>query len=292
MPHRQTVLVAGATGNVGGGAAVALAERGAHVVLLGRKTNTLEARADSIRGGFSEAGIEDLAIETLVIDFSDMDSVRLAANAALNRFPVIDGLVLSAVALVQDGPNILPNGHELMFATNVVGPFLFTQLLLDRMQQSDGLVVHVVAPFHKDIDWDDLESIQRHKTGVAYNRTKTMNRVIAGELARRHAGTISSVAIDPGFVIDREDPALDARWPKGFMGFFWRIMTAVAAKPPSVAGDPIADLVLSYPDRREINGALFKLGKRVTKPDKAMGDATSGQRLWHELVLMTGPTRA
>ena len=49
MPHRKTVLVAGATGNVGGGAAVALAERGAHVVLLGRKTNTLEARADSIR---------------------------------------------------------------------------------------------------------------------------------------------------------------------------------------------------------------------------------------------------
>ena len=291
MPHRKTVLVAGATGNVGGGAAVALAERGAHVVLLGRKTNTLEARANSIRGEFSEAGIEDLAIETLVIDFSDMDSVRLAANDALNRFPVIDGLVLSAVALVQDGPNILPNGHELMFATNVVGPFLFTQLLLDRMQQSDGLVVHVVAPFHKDIDWDDLESIQRHKTGVAYNRTKTMNRVIAAELARRYAGTISSVAIDPGFVIDREDPALDDRWPKGFMGFFWRIMTAVAAKPPSVAGDPIADLVLSYPDRREINGALFKLGKRVTKPNKAMSDAASGQRLWHELVLMTGPTR-
>jgi NAD(P)-dependent dehydrogenase (short-subunit alcohol dehydrogenase family) len=290
MSQRQTVLVAGATGNVGGGAAVALAERGAHVVLLGRKPDTLEARADSIRAALSEAGIEDSAIETLAIDFSDMDSVRLAATDALNRFPAIHGLVLSSVALVQNGPNILPNGHELMFATNVMGPFLFTQLLLERMQQSDGLVLHVVASFHKDIMWDDLESIQKHKTGEAYNRTKTMNRIVAAELARRYEGKISSVAFNPSFIIDKKDPALNERWPTGFMGFFWRGMTVVAAKPPSVAGEPIADLMLSHPDRQAINGALFKLDKRVTKPNKAMSDAASGQRLWHELALITGPT--
>jgi NAD(P)-dependent dehydrogenase (short-subunit alcohol dehydrogenase family) len=291
MPDRQTVLVAGATGNVGGGAAVALAKRGAHVVLLGRKPNTLEARANSIRTELSEAEIEASAIETLTIDLSDMRSVRVAATDALDRFPAIHGLVLSSVALVQNGPNILPNGHELMFATNVMGPFLFTQLLLERMQQSGGLVLHVVAPFHKDIKWDDLESIQNHKTDAAYNRTKTMNRIIAAELARRYAGKISSVAFNPSFIIDREDPALNERWPTGFMGFFWRTMTIVAAKPPPVAGEPIADLMLSYPDRQEINGALFKLDKRVTKPDKAMSDTASGERLWHELALITGPAR-
>lgn len=290
-PHGQTVLVAGATGNVGGGAAVSLAERGAHVVLLGRKTKTLEARADSIRASLSKADIGHPAIETLALDFSDMDSVRLGAAEALHRFPVIDGLVLSAVALVQNGPNILPNGHELMFATNVMGPFLFTQLLLKRMQQSNGLVLHVVAPFHEDIDWDDLESVRKHETKVAYNRTKTMNRVIAAELARRYAGTLSSVAFNPSFVIDRNDPALKERWPRGFMGAFWRVMTVIAAKPPSVAGDPIADLLLSYPHRQELNGALFKLGRRVTKRDKDMHDAASGQRLWQELVLITEPTR-
>ena len=291
MRQRQTVLVAGATGNIGGGAAVALARRGAHVVLLGRKPDTLDARADSIRAALSEAEIEDLAIETLAIDFSDMDSVRFAATDALNRFPMIDGLVLSVVALVQNGPNILPNGHEVMFATNVMGPFLFTQLLMERMQQSDALVLEVIKPSHKDIMWDDLESIQRHNTDVAYNRTKTMNRVIAAELARRYAGKISSIAFNPSFIIDREDPALNEKWPEGFMGFFWRVLTAVAAKPPSVAGEPIADLMLSHPDRQAINGALFKLDKRVTKPDKAMSDAESGQRLWHELVRITEPSR-
>jgi NAD(P)-dependent dehydrogenase (short-subunit alcohol dehydrogenase family) len=291
MTQMQTVLIAGATGNVGGGAAVALAKRGARVVLLGRKPNTLEAKADSIRAELSEVEIEEAAIDTLAIDFSDMESVRRAAADALDRFPAIDGLILSSVALVQNGPNILPNGHELMFATNVMGPFLFTQLLLERMQQSDGLVLHVVAPFHKEIvDWDDLESIKKHKTGDAYNRTKTMNRVIAAELARRYAGKISSVAFNPTFIIDKEDPELEKRWPEGFMGFFWRVMTVLFAKPPAVAGEPIADLMLSYRDRQAINGALFKLEKRVEKPDKAMNDTALGQRLWDELVQITGLT--
>jgi len=36
MTNKQTILIAGATGNIGGGAAIALAKRGARVVLLGR----------------------------------------------------------------------------------------------------------------------------------------------------------------------------------------------------------------------------------------------------------------
>jgi NAD(P)-dependent dehydrogenase (short-subunit alcohol dehydrogenase family) len=292
MTNKQTILITGATGNIGGGAAVALAKHGARVVLLGRRLETLEARAESIRGALSEARIEyqNTDIATLVVDFSGMESVKRAATEAMNRFPMIHGLILSAVALVQNGPTILPNGHEVMFAANVMGPFLFTQLLLERMQQSDGLVLHVIAPFHKEIDWDDLESIKNHRTTTAYERTKTMNRMIAAELARRYAGKISSVAFNPTFIIDKKDPELDKRWPSGFMGFFWRVMTIFFAKPPAVAGEPITDLMLSYRDRSAINGALFKLDKRVEKPDKAMNDEVLGKRLWDELDLLTGLT--
>ncbi len=56
--NKQTILVTGATGNVGGAAAFALAKRGARVVLLGRKLERLEARADSIRVALSEAQID------------------------------------------------------------------------------------------------------------------------------------------------------------------------------------------------------------------------------------------
>ncbi len=289
MTNKQTILITGATGSIGGGAAVALAKRGARVVLLGRKLERLEARADSIRVALCEAQIEcqDTDIATLVIDFSDMESVKLAAAEAMNRFPMIHGLILSAVVLIQKGPNILPSGHELMFATNVMGPFLFTHLLLERMQQSDGLVLHVTAPWYREIDWDDLESIKNHKTGTAFNRTKTCNRVIAAELARRYAGKISSVAFNPSYIIDKTDPELKKRWPKGFLGFFYKVLTVLFAKPPDVAGEPIADLMLSYTDRSAINGALFKLNKRIEKPDKAMNDEELGKKLWDELVRIT-----
>ncbi len=292
MADKQTILITGATGNIGGGAAVALAKRGARVVLLGRRPDKLESKADSIRVALSEARIEsqDTDIATLEIDFSDMESVRLAAAEAMNRFPMIHGLVLSAVALIQNGPNILPSGHEVMFATNVMGPFLFTQLLLERMEQSDGLVLHVIAPFYEEIDWDDLESIRNHRTTPAYERTKTMHRMIAAELARRYAGRISSVAFNPSFIIDKKDAELDKRWPTGFMGLFWKILTILISKPPVVAGEPIANLMLSHQDRSAINGALFKLDKRVEKRDKAMNDEVLGKRLWDELVLLTGLT--
>jgi NAD(P)-dependent dehydrogenase (short-subunit alcohol dehydrogenase family) len=290
MTNKQTILITGATGNIGGGAAVALAKRGARVVILGRKLERLEARADSIRIALSEEGIEfqDTDIAMLVVDFSEMESVRLAAAEAMDRFPMIHGLILSAVALVQDGPNVLPSGHELMFATNVMGPFLFIQLLLERMQQSDGLVLHVINMSNKELDWDDLESIKNHKTETAYERTKMMHRVIAAELARRYAGKISSVAFNPTFIIDKSDPELAKRWPSGVLGFVWKILTALIANPPAVAGEPIADLMLSYQDRSAINGALFKLDKRVEKADKAMNDEVLGKRLWDELVLLTG----
>ncbi|MGI9641318.1 MAG: SDR family NAD(P)-dependent oxidoreductase [Acidimicrobiia bacterium] len=287
MSSEQTVLVAGATGNVGGGTAAALANRGVRVVLLGRDVGRLEAHVAAIRAEASASGNDDPAVETMTVDFSDLDSVRDAATEALDRFPVIDGLVLSVVALIQGGPNILPSGHELMFATNVLGPFLFAQLLQDRLDESGALVVHVVAPFHEDIDWEDLESIEHHKTGVAYNRTKTMSRMIAAESAERSTDGVSWVAFDPPFVIDKNDPGLKDKWPKGPLGMFWRGMTMVAAKPPRVAGEQLADVMLLQPDRQAINGAYFKRTKQVA-PDKAMCDTASRQRLWEELALIAG----
>jgi NAD(P)-dependent dehydrogenase (short-subunit alcohol dehydrogenase family) len=292
MMNKQTILVAGATGNIGGGAAVALAKRGARVVLLGRKQEKLDARADSIRAALSEAQIEhlDTDVATLVIDFSDTEVVNLAAAEALNRFPMINGLVLSVGVLLQNGPHILPSGHEVMFATNVMGPFLFTRLLSERMQKSDGLVLHVINPTARaQINWDDLESIKNHKTATAFERTKTCNWVFAAELARRYPGKISSVAFIPTYIIDKDDPELAKRWPSGFMGFFWKVLTLLMAKPPAVAGEPIANLMLSHRDRSAINGAIFRLDKRVEKPAKAMSDEELGKRFWDELVQLTGP---
>lgn len=179
--NKQTILIAGATWNIGRAATAALAKRGTRVVMLGRSADKLKAKAYQVCAELSKAQIQiqDDDIDILVIDFSNMKSVRLAAEEALKRFTKINGLVLTVGALLQNGPNILPSGHELMFATNVIGPFLFSDLMLKRLEESDGLVIHVIAPFNKEIDWDDLESIKNHKSMLAFNRTKVFNRMIA-----------------------------------------------------------------------------------------------------------------
>ena len=289
MKNKPTILITGATGNIGGGAAFALAKRGTKIVLLGHNPETLESRANAIRTKLTEANInhKDTDISTLVVDFTDLESVSQSATEALSRFTEINGLILCVGHLVQNGPNILPNGHELMFATSVIGPFLFTQLLVDRLEKSKGIVLQVIAPFYDEIDWNDIQSIKKHKTIIAYNRAKTCERVLIAELARRFAGKITSVAFNPTFIIDKSDPELKKRWPKGFTGFIWWMSALLFSKPPVIAGEPIADIILSYKNADNINGALYKLKKRIKKPDKAMKDKALGERLWNELLKLT-----
>ena len=286
MLEKPTILIAGATGSIGNAAALALAQRGARVVLLGRRAEKLNANADRIRAVHADAGADDVA--SLVVDFSDMESVRSAADETLSRFPTIDGLVLSIGALIQGGPHVLPSGHEVMFATNVIGPFLFTNLLLERLEQSNALLLDVIAPFDKALDWDDLESLEVHRSMTAFNRTKTCNRLIAGEFARRYGGRVPSVAFDPTFVLDKSDPELKDRWPSGFAGLVWRLMATFRAEPAAVAGEPLAELMLDE-NRGSIDGALFVLNKRSDEPDTVMSDEAEGRRLWERLEQLTQP---
>jgi NAD(P)-dependent dehydrogenase (short-subunit alcohol dehydrogenase family) len=97
MTTRQTILVAGATGNIGGGTAIALAKRGANVVLLGRNVDKLNAVTERVRNAVANDQDESLVpdISTLVMDLSDMGSVRQATADALDRFPEINCLVVA-----------------------------------------------------------------------------------------------------------------------------------------------------------------------------------------------------
>lgn len=289
----KTAVIAGATGNVGAATARELARRGYRVVMLGRNLERIERHAAAISADLSGEGAgpggELLPLE---VDLTDAESVARAARAAADRLGAIDALVLSAVTLTQGPPTILPDGSEAMFATNVLGPFRLALYLGPAVAAAGGLVVHVVAPFRREIDWDDLQGKRVRRPMVRYERSKACNRIVAGEMARRFSDRWTTVAFDPGFVVDRSDPDLAARWPKGPTGLIWRIYAALAAKPPSVAGEALADLVTETPDRAGLNGARYELGSRAGEPDPLMNDRALGARLWEALERLAFPPGA
>lgn len=289
-PKPRVAVIAGATGNVGGAAATALARRGFRVVLLGRNLEKLNDRARSWETKLrKEDPSIDGAILSVAVDLTDLTSLSEASREIRARFASIDVLILSAVTLTQDGPTILADGNEFMFSTNVLGQFRLASLLRPAIEAAHGIIAHVVAPFHRDIDWDDLQSMRNHNSMEAYERSKTCHRILAQEMARRFGDTLTSFAFDPGFAIDRKDPELKKRWPVGWIGLLWSAYALVAAKPPAIAGNALAELVSGSLNHDDLHGAYYRLEVRSKKPGPSMDDPAVGSRLWNALEELAFP---
>ncbi len=171
-------VVTGASAGIGLETAKSLAERGAHVVLAVRNQAKGEAAAQTIAGD----------VEVRILDVADLSSVRAFA-ADLGE---VDVLVNNAGALgLPFGRS--PDGVELHFATNHLGHFALTNLLLPQL--SDRVVV-VGSRSHRGgaLDLDDLDWTQRgYRAYAAYAQSKLANLLFLAELQRRLTAVGSTV---------------------------------------------------------------------------------------------------
>ena len=126
----RVILLTGATSGIGKAAAAQLARSGAQLLLVGRTSEKNETVVDELR-----AASGNDAISSFPADMGDYDQVRALAAHALATHARIDTLVHNAGALSAER-RLAPDGTEATVASQVVGPFLLTQLLLERLQQS------------------------------------------------------------------------------------------------------------------------------------------------------------
>ena len=149
----QTAVVTGANTGLGLQAARVLAGRGAHVVLACRNVDKAGRAADKIAAASAGA-----SVSVVRLDLASQSSVRSAAEEIRDRFPPVDLLINNAG--VMDIPyQRTEDGFELTLATNHLGPFALTGLLLDRLAAGARIVtVSSVAHLHGVIDFDDLQS--------------------------------------------------------------------------------------------------------------------------------------
>jgi NAD(P)-dependent dehydrogenase (short-subunit alcohol dehydrogenase family) len=193
----RRVVVTGATSGLGFHTALELARHGAAVVLGVRDVDRGREAAERIR---AEARGADVAPSRL--DLADLSSVReFAGDVGRDR---VDVLVNNAGVMALP-PRRSVDGFELQLATNHLGPFALTGLLLPALLRRPGSrVVAVSSYLHRNgrIDLDDLMSDRSYGPWPAYSQSKLANLLFMRELDRRarDAGVgLVSVAAHPGW---------------------------------------------------------------------------------------------
>jgi NAD(P)-dependent dehydrogenase (short-subunit alcohol dehydrogenase family) len=194
----RTAVVTGANAGLGLQTARVLAARGAHVVLACRNLDKAGHAADRIAAESPGAGTS-----VVRLDLASQSSVRSAAEEIRARFPRVDLLINNAG--VMDIPcQRTEDGFELTLATNHLGPFALTGLLLDGLAAGARIVtVSSVAHLDGVIDFSDLQSERDYDRERAYSQSKLANLLFTYELDRRlrAAGArVTALACHPGVV--------------------------------------------------------------------------------------------
>jgi len=195
----KTSVITGANSGIGKQTALALARRGAHVILVCRNRQRGEAALGEIQ---RETGSSKL--DLLIADLSSLESVRALASGIQRNYPRLDVLINNAGAAVPER-TLSSDGIEMTLAGNYLGAALLTLLLLDLLKASaPSRIVNVSSQAQRSarLDLNDLEFEQRKYSGfAAYGQSKLLLNAFTIELARRLKTTGVTVnCLHPGVV--------------------------------------------------------------------------------------------
>ncbi|KAG2555253.1 hypothetical protein PVAP13_9KG567400 [Panicum virgatum] len=209
-----TAIITGATSGIGAETARVLAKRGARVVIPARSVKAAEDMRARIR---DECPGADVLV--LPLDLSSLASVRAFADRFLELGLPLHLLINNAGKFSHGQLALSEDGVEMTFATNYLGHFLLTKLLLGRMAETaaatgvQGRIVNVSSSVHGWFagDWAEyLDLVTRRKIAYdatqAYAVSKLANVLHTRELAARLQETGANVTVNcvhPGIVRTR-----------------------------------------------------------------------------------------
>jgi retinol dehydrogenase 14 len=281
----KTVLVTGGTGGIGRATAIRLAAMGARVGITGRDLGRTQRAAAEIA---SEAGAG--SVDAHAADLSSQSQVRRLAHEVLEAYPRLDVLVNNAGGFWSHR-HVTADGLEHTFALNHLGPFLLTNLLLDRLVASAPARIVTVSSGAQSmgrVDFEDLMGERKYSGQTAYNQSKLANVMFTYELARRLAGTgVTATALHPGMT----NTAFSAEDPSRLFAPLVMVMRPFMKKPERGADTPV--YLASAPEAEGLTGQYF--ANRVPKrSNEASYDPSAIARLWQmsaELVGITADAR-
>ncbi len=181
----KVALVTGATSGIGRRQALALAQAGAAVVLLGRRAAQLQEAVAEIEAVEAKAA-------ALSADLSDRDQLPNIAERAMVPFGSIDILINAAgVNLRQPAEEITLESWDTTLNLNLAVPFFLSREFIPAMEKNSwGRIINIAS----------LQSSRAFPNGLAYGASKggvsQLTRAMA-EAWSRHGITCNAIA--PGF---------------------------------------------------------------------------------------------
>ncbi|KAL7929437.1 hypothetical protein V8C35DRAFT_315637 [Trichoderma chlorosporum] len=207
----KVVIVTGGSSGIGFEVCKNLYQKNAKVYIAARNEEKTRKAIDEIRA----AGASQGSLEFLSLKLDDLTSIKASAEEFKSKESRLH--VLWNIAGVSQPPqgSVSAQGIELQFATNCLGPFAFTQLLLPvleataadeatpkgsvRVVWTSSQVMELSSPTD-GIIMDELRTPPKDRNR-SYTNSKTGNYFLATELARRAASSsIVSVSLNPGAI--------------------------------------------------------------------------------------------
>lgn len=193
----RTCLVTGASSGIGKQTAKELADLGATVVLACRSSERGERARQQIAAASGNSNVE-----LMLVDLADQGSIRRLATEFLERYPKLHVLINNA-GIWSSRRRLSLDRIERTWATNVLGYFLLTALLLERLRRSaPARIVNVASGRAGELDLNDVQFERRPYSGIhAYSQSKQADRMLTWALARRLKGSgVTANAMHPGLV--------------------------------------------------------------------------------------------
>jgi retinol dehydrogenase 12 len=196
-PSAQLAVITGTTHGIGRITSRELARAGHRVLMLCRNLPAAQLVRAEI-----QAQVPGADIHTLGCDLASLGSVRECAGQLRRQFGPIS-LLINNAGTVSMRHRRSPDGFELTFATNHLGPFLLTALLLPHLAPS-ARIINVASRIHYRAGLE-LERVAdpgaRYRPGTAYAQSKLANVLHTFALARRlSASAVTANCLHPGVV--------------------------------------------------------------------------------------------
>jgi len=289
----RRVVITGSNSGIGFEAALALARHGAELILPART----KAKAENAVARILEQ-VPNAQLHPEILDLATQASVRAFAERVIERFPgqSLDLLIHNAGVMALPTRELTADGFERQFATNYLGAFALTGLLLPSIRQEPGsriVTVSSSASKQGKIEFDNLQSERVYKPMFqAYAQSKLADLIFTQELQRRLKSVgspILSTAAHPGYAVTNLQadhvgtglkilmavmkPFLSQDAARGALPTLYAAVAAEAVPGGYYGPDGIAELK-GYPTA-------------VPLPKNAL-DLAIAKRLWEESERLTG----